>query len=169
MISCIWQRTSSPRGNSFYTQTQPYSANFMNPNPSLHLMYFMLNFKPLAARRFSGFYSHSSSLGFLGRNAPPKQKQGLPLLSLSTSPKREPTEPPAVVSARRVGDTAHVSSVSAQLARDGRMGGGRERPSRRARSPAGRETTRQRPDLFGLRPRAAHSGIPFSAPRPPPR
>lgn len=96
----------------------------MNPNPSLHLMYFMLNFKPLAARRFSGFYSHSSSLGFLGHNAPPKQKQGLPLLSLPTSPKREPTEPPAVVLARRVGDTAHVSSVSAQHSWHGTKGWG---------------------------------------------
>lgn len=109
----------------------------------------MLNLKPLDARRFSGFYSNSRSLGFLGRNAPPKQKQGLPLLSLPILPEREPREPPAVVSARRVGDTAHVSSVSAQhswLRTEG-LGGGRERPSGRVRSPAGREAPRQKPDL----------------------
>ena len=138
--------------------TQRYGANFMNPNPALHRMYFIRNFKLLDARRFSGFYIDSSSLGFLGRNAPPKQKQRLPLLSLPTLPKREPTEPPLVFSARRVGDTAHVSPASAKhswLRTEGLQGkGGSGRAGRRR-------------VLLGGRPHAKGLTSGFAAPRRP--
>lgn len=112
------------------THAQPYSAHFMNPNRDSHnIFHDELQvtsregfFRLLNGQQQSGFFwdlmhrlnSSRDSLVFFSR----------------VLPKREPTEAPAVGSARRVGDTTLGSSVSSKHSWLGTEGlqGGQERP-----------------------------------------